>query len=75
MEASENYKTWVERYKIGVIERFFGGDNKPLLKLHQQSNPTAFFTLVGEKYGAPPEKAAQAGEDYMQNLILQGIFT
>ena len=73
--AAERYRLWVERYRIGVLARFFNGDNKPLLRLHQQTRQEEFLKLIGEKYGAPPDKAIQAAENYLKNLIQQGIFT
>lgn len=60
---------------MGVLDRFFDGDNRPLLRLHQQTKQEEFLKLIGEKYGAPPDKATQIAENYLKNLIQQGIFT
>lgn len=69
-----SYESWVQRYRMGVIDRFFQGDNKPLLKLQQQSNQIGFFSLVGEKLGVfSPVAQREAGEKYLATLITQGI--
>lgn len=74
MELTQDYSQWVQRYRMGVIDRFFGGNNKPLLRLHLQSKPTEFFSLVGQKLGFPTDQAAKEGESYLVRLLIQGIF-
>lgn len=63
------YARWVSLYRTNVLDNLFGGDNKPLLQLHQKSKPVEFFALVGEKLDAPINQTQQAGEDYLANLL------
>ncbi len=71
LKPDKDYQLWVQRYRIGVLEKFFDGDNQPLLKLHQQTKPREFFTVVGQKLGAPSQEAAAIGESYLRNLLLE----
>jgi hypothetical protein len=71
---SPSYESWVNRYRRGVVDRFFNGNNMPLLRLHQKSASIEFFRLIGEKLGVfSPEAQKQAGESYLTTLITQGI--
>ena len=73
--VAPDYAVWIQRYRQGIVDRFFNGDNKPLLRLQQQSNSSAFFTLIGEKLGHSGPKARLEGELYTTRLIEQGIYS
>lgn len=69
-----NYDAWVQRYRREVIDRLFGGDHMPLLRLHQQTNQDEFFILIGKKLGySDNQRAGQEGEKHMLLSINQGI--
>jgi hypothetical protein len=58
-------------YRSRVLEPYFGGDNRPLLLLQQQSDQVHFFSLIGEKLGAEPDLFDQAakGEGYLASIF------
>lgn len=72
--AASSYKTWVERYQKGIVDKLFKGDHVQLLRLHQQTNQDEFFRLIGQKVGTPLEGATKVGEDYAYRVITQGIY-
>lgn len=69
-----NYDAWIQRYRTSVINRLFGGDHMPLLRLHQQTKQEEFFILIGNKLGySDNQTAGQEGEKHMLLSINQGI--
>lgn len=53
-----------------VLDALFNGDNRPILRLHQQSKPNEIFELVGIRSGAKSkEDAKRMGEDYLTNAL------
>lgn len=76
LAIGSDYDIRVNRYRKGVIDRLFGGNHMPLLKLHQQTKQEECFTLIGEKLGYNgSERAVQEGEKYMLLLMDQGILS
>lgn len=69
-KPAEDYRMWVKRYREGIVDKLFGGDHKPLLRLHQQTRQNAFFSLIGEKLRAPSNQRAEAGEEYVHRVLL-----
>lgn len=70
--SDAEYDLWVNRYRDGILNKFFNGDNKPLLALHQQSQPDELFRTIGTKTGARPEEALQKGEQYLLSVLVTG---
>ncbi|TSC86369.1 MAG: hypothetical protein G01um10147_892 [Microgenomates group bacterium Gr01-1014_7] len=66
----EDYSRWVSNYRRSILNPLFNGDNKPLLRLHQQSKPKELFELVGIKLGATKQTdARKMGEDYLVKVL------
>jgi hypothetical protein len=74
IRASDEYANWVRAYRSGVIDRLFNGDHRALLSLQQQSKAEEFFALVGQKLDASKAGAADRGNNYLKDVILQGKY-
>ena len=73
-QTANQYTRWRVAYRAGVIDKLFGGDNKPLLKLHQQTRQAEFFGLVGKMLGATEAQAQDIGEKYLTDVMVNNIF-
>jgi hypothetical protein len=72
--VASSYERWVQLYRQGVITRLFNGEHKTLLKLHQQTKPKEFLSLVGQRLGAEPSESESVADEYLRGLLLQGIY-
>lgn len=56
-------------YKTRILLPYFQGDHKPILRLHQNSDPVGVWRLVGEKIGYTGLTASMEGFNFLlQNL-------
>ena len=71
LAVTGEYVSWVKKYRKEVVNKLFAGNHRPLLKLHQQSDQGGFFSLVGQKLGAPEDRALNVGSEYLDTLFTE----
>ena len=64
-----DYGRLVQAYRNQVLNPYFGGEHRSLLRLQQASDRKGFYRITGEKLGYSSERQVEEGANFLNGML------